>query len=506
MSKMANNLRHYWIAYLPVNTVQRGFFASVRDKIFTGLRTSPVLRDWSGTPSKPNLLTRVPAVYCDDEGTPLTLTPRNAHRLLNGGYPEPHVARLTDLEVGEMGLVYFSEALGEVPWAGREAFLAGKTPGWHAAFARAVMAPGALTEIPTLPLIPLRSGSWVSTGRKVYFSSAQWSTDIPRVPEGIEVDVVDDAAAADPDRRALYARMGVQDITAAFIRDAIAATHSKADFEPRRLSDEVLISHGEFFRRTHDAWRPGEPQVLWMVSETGRRLRSDGMYLSSDAPGSASRLLRRTAADGDRFLHPAYTAPTAYKEPDTWLGYLQKRMKVSVYPRFVDHLRLAEAAVGQTPLHDDFLTVMREEPGNAWLTLLRDGWDYYKRFLLDDMGAVGKFDRDRVKGHLSGQKVRVTGSDNPIELRSTYIALSSLTGEHEHVAPFLDIPDPHDPRWAPVLSCFGVGSETDALFYLACLDGAKRKEKVPPEEIRSIMHKVEAELDRADATMVHDAR
>ena len=496
MGRMEDNLRYDWIAYIPPIVEQGGFFADVREEILGAVRGADILEDWEGGHAKPEALTIVPALYRDDEGVPFALTETNRGRFLYSGYSEAHVDRLDALGVVTMGVAEFVRALEEIPLPRRAAFVSRRSPQWHAALARVML----MSEMPVrhqsvLPLIPTRDGRWVSRGFKVYFSHAQFG---PSVPEGIKVDVVDEAAAADGDRAALFRSMGVREISERFVREAIANTHRSPAFDRVHLEPGVMASHVEFFWSTRpDKSADDGEHTLWMVSETGSRHLGDKMYLRSDAPWSAFVLLRQAGVDGELFLHPAYTAAKKSQEHwKDWERYMQKSMKVNLYPRLC-HFTHAEAgrlARGCT-VHDDFATVMREHPGNAWLSLLRDGWDFYSQWLLAGNKDVTIQERAHLREYLGSQSVRVLGSSEPAVLSSTYIPRSSLTGEYGYIAPYVDIPDPDDPMWELVLGCLGVGSEADVKFHLACLNCAKINEKVPLEEIRSIMHRVEAEME-----------
>lgn len=500
MGSMTNNLHHDWIAYIPANYAPRGFFQDLRGKILFHLRDSDVLEDWSGRRTQPRKLTHVPADYRDHEGTPFVLSESTRHQFLNRGYPETEVWKLTRIEMRKMGAEQFRTELVNIPPAQKERFLAGKSSEWHVSFAQALTSPRFKTTIKLLPLIPLRSGEWVYSDQKVYFPRGPWS---PVVPKGIDIKVVDDEAAEDSDRRALYAQLGVQDIAPPFIREAIMDTHGRQEFDPKCLSTEVLVSHAEIFWRADDPSRGYTPKKLWMVSETGSRHLSDKMYLPSDVPGAASKLLRQSASDGDKFLHPAYTAPNRSAERENWPGYLVTGLSVSIYPRLFDKKYMFGDPPRPCATHDDFAAVM-EQPGNAWLTLLRDGWEFYKQWLVDTM-QINLLEQDSLKKYLKGQKVYIRGSSEPIALDLTYIPLSPMT-EYGHLAPLLDISSPNDPRWDPVLTTLGVGSELDVLFHLACLKGAKQSEKSSTEEIRQIMHRIENELDGGDAEKLREAQ
>lgn len=221
------------------------------------------------------------------------------------------------------------------------------------------------------------------------------------------------------------------------------------------------------------------------------------MYLPSGVSSAASRLLPHSAGATYGFLHPEYLKVDV---PDKalWLEFLQNHCQVRVYPRFfVPKYNLKGSA--EINLHGDFRFVMENLAPNTWLSVLRDGWSFYETWL----GGVSR-DRDvsnyrselqALVKYLCEYKVLRTGGGGLATLKDTYMPRKYLTEEYGNLAPFLDVPDPTDYRWGPLMMCFGIGEEADVKFYLSCLGGAKKDWKVSVDKIKHIMHKIEDGLD-----------
>ena len=482
MGNFNNSLHYSWIRYIPTTRANTGFFEGLRQDILARLRNSKILDSQSGRKKKPASLIMIPTAWRDPSGRPFMVHRSNKNNLLAGQYDvENDCHCLNVLGVKSMDDYLFHKEMAKVLRGNPASFLRNKTKEWHASFARALVAmiilPGS-----ELPLIPLRNGKWVSSRLGVsYFPNIK---SVSTIPEGIDMNIVDPEAAADPDRRKLFVRMGVKDLEDHHISAAIRDTHLDSKFKPDGLRPDVLVSHAEFLFRTR-LKDDRKSFHIWMAADLGFCRKSDTMYLPLDVPGAASNVLPKGAHQKYGFLHTTYLKAGGSNKK-LWFDYLQNYHNVSVYPRLFNGSPGIEYCCPEELVHADFKLILQGSLSQRCLILLREGWEFYKQWLGDQYKLIA---------YLRELEVRCTGSVQSERVRHTYMPLDRLTREYGSIAPFLDIPDPQNPRWRPLLKRLLVGMEDDIGFYLKCLSGAKKDDKISSEKIRNIMHEIEDKLD-----------
>jgi hypothetical protein len=423
----------------------------------------------------------------------------NKGKLLATQYDEANDRQYLDvLGVKLMDQHSFFDEIVKIMGRDTASFFQKKTKEWHTSFARALVAMNSYRS-QELAIIPLRNGKWVSSksaGSPIYFPN---SKSVSAIPEGIEMNIVDPGAAADPDRSKLFVHMGVTDLSDSHIRAMIQKTHLDSKFKPNTLGPDVLVSHAEFLFRTR-ANQNSDSFLIWMAADQGSCRKSDTMYLPSKVTGAASNVLPKGAAKSQNygFLHNAYLQAGG-SDKKRWFDYLQTSQQVSVYPRlFNDSPNKRYNCSSSEHLHADFKFLMQGFLNQKCLTLLRDGWEFYKQWLDIDTRNYQTYRTSELNNLLSflrDSRARCTGSVQSEQVRCTYMPLDRLTREYGTIAPFLDIPDPQNPRWKPLMERLLVGMEDDIGFYLKCLSGAKWNVKISDGKIRDIMHEIEDRLD-----------
>jgi hypothetical protein len=495
MGNFNNPLRYSWIRYIPTAGAKTGFFEDLRQDILEKLRNSQILDSQSGRKKKPASLIMVPTAWRDPSGRPFMIHRSNEDRFLAGQYDKEKDWHCLDvLGVKLMDEYVFHDEMAKVFRGNPASFFQNKTKEWHASFSRALVAMNMSFRSLELPIIPLRNGKWVSSRLGGSFNYFPNSMSALAIPQGIEMNIVDPEAAADPDRRKLLVHLGVRDLTDSHIRATIRNTHLDSKFKPDGLRPDVLVSHAEFLFRT----RPKDDQEsfhIWMAADLGFCRKSDTMYLPSDIPGAASNILPKGAHQKYGFLHTAYLKAGG-SDKKLWFDYLQKHHKVSVYPRlFNDNPNKKYGCPPEEHVHGDFKLIMQGSLSQRCLILLREGWEFYKPWLDTVITVAQSDDRTKLLAYLREREVRCTGSVQSEQVRYTYMPLDRLTREYGTIAPFLDIPDPQNPRWQPLLKCLLVGMEDDIGFYLKCLSGAKKNDRISGGKIRNIMHEIEDRVD-----------
>lgn len=495
LGTLSNSLRYSWVEYIPHTTAKTQFCDVLRVDIIQRLKRSKVLETQSGTMNKPSDIIRVPPKYMDSTGCPYTIRGKNGDKYLAGSYDKPGAAELglNALLLKTMNERLFYDELNAALKGGPADFFASRSQEWHSSFARTLIS----TERPSMALpprvIPLKSGEWVSHGKDTFFPEGK-----SPVPDGIEVSLVDAEAAANPDRRELFSKIGVEELTCKRIRELLCLTHLSETFKPDQWRPEVLVSHAAFFFLESEKADVKDPVLIWMAADMGACRKSNEMYLPSNVASSASSLLPRRELSTYGFLHPAYLQADVSNTAH-WLEFLRKKFQVSAYPRFFKP-RYNLNGPEEVNLHDDFRYVMEELGPNTWLTVLRDGWSFYQAWLAgathDPLVSNYTYEaKGLVKWLSTKHKVSCTGSGGMVPLEDTYIPRDHLTEEYGDIAPFVDVPDPHDMRWMPIMECFNIGGKANAEFYVSCLSGAKKNPKVSVEKINQIMHQIEDILE-----------
>lgn len=495
LGTLNNSLRYSWVEYIPCTVAKTTFCDVLRVDILQRLKRSKVLETQSGTKRKPSDIIRVPAKFRDSAGRPYTMRNKDGDKYLAGTHDKPGAAELglNALTLKTMDESLFYEELSAALKGGPADFFASRSQEWHSSFARILIRTERPSSTEPPRVIPLKSGRWVAHGSSTFFPEGKWP-----VPEGINVSLVDSEAAANPERRELFLKMGVEELTDKKIRERLCFTHLSETFEPDRWEPEVLVSHAAFFFRTSGNAEFGNPVLIWMAADVGVCRKSDAMYLPSNDASSADSILPRVEGSTYGFLHPAYLQADV---PNTalWLEFLQKKFQVSVYPRyFKPRYNLNGSA--DVNLHDDFRYVMEKLGPNTWLTVLKDGWSFYQAWLggVTHDPLVSNYTYEAkalVKWFSKEYKVSCTASGLLVPLGDTYMPWNHLTAEYGDIGPFVDVPDPHDIRWIPIMECFKIGGEADADFYVSCLSGVKRNPKAPVEKIKQIMHHIEDILE-----------
>lgn len=471
--------------------------------ILKRLQSSKILDSRSGRKKKPASLSRVPVAWRDSTSRPFIAHRSNKSKLLATQYDDIKDYQYLDaLGVKLVNQQSFFDEIIKIVGRNTAKFFRSKTKEWHTSFARALLAMNS-NRCRELALIPLRDGKWISSNSvasPIYFPTDK---SVSAIPDGIKMHIVDSEAAADPARRKLFVFMGVIDLSDAHIRTVIQQTHKDSKFKPNSLKLEVLVSHAVFLFRT----RPNEtptPFLIWMAADQGSCRKSDTMYLPSKATGAASSVLPNVPGRSQKygFLHEAYLQASV-SDKERWFEYLRKGHQVSVYPRLFNDLnKTCNYSLGEH-VHADFKLLMQGSLNQKCLTLLRDGWEFYKQWFEVATTSYSywqssDYQTSKLNDRLSflrDSMAPCTGSVQSEKIKRTYMPLARLTGEYGTIAPFLDIPDPLNARWKPLLKSLSVGMEDDLAFYLKCLNGAKGDLGISDDKIRHIMHEIENKLD-----------
>ncbi|KAL2669765.1 hypothetical protein Neosp_015210 [[Neocosmospora] mangrovei] len=428
MDGLDNSLRHSWVRYAPMTPSQSEFFEELRLDISADLQNKFTLESMAGHKRRPRDLIMVSEDWRDDDGRPLLMDTDNEDEFLAAKYHDPgNREYLLKLGVRAMSDTVFGDQL--------------------------------IRRLKRHPQWFLERKSNAYGRPQVYLPSSSGLV----IPEGITMLMVDDKAAADPDRRKLYQLLDVPVLTNNGIKEVIVKTHNDKEFKPDKLTPAVLVSHAEFIHN-NGGWKKSLGDRLWVATYLGPCRKGNDTYRpDDDDPYSASRLLPKDTKQTYGFLHPAYLE-AGRSQNRAWVKFLNTSLGIWVIPRIGD-LKL----------------VIEQYPSQKWLVMLRDRLQVYR----DCVGS------EKLAEAIGSARVMCTGSTTREQIRHIYTPFDHLTKDFGPVAPFIDIPEPEDPRWEPLLRLIGVKVEADFDFYLASLRHAKNTGNGSVELIRRLMHELE---------------
>ncbi|KAL2757677.1 hypothetical protein ACRALDRAFT_1079807 [Sodiomyces alcalophilus JCM 7366] len=511
-------LRYTWLLFVPRTVPSSQLMRNLRYRTMEKLRASPVIytRESGGERKSPTELSIVPDLFCDRDGNPFMEMPKDAGKYVSKEYDvlttddmESPLHRLGTKSIDDE---QFMDSMLDMLRPNPGAVLQHKSPEWHVDLSRALHSIVTSTvqkcqktkqewsqthvaqRLLDLPIIPLRDGNWVRNfedGQYIYYPET--GSGVGKVPEGIDMRIVDHEAAADPDRRRLFDHLGVATMVDTAARAAILKTHASEAFKPDLVRRRVLVSHLVFL--FHSGWKHDveKPSVLWLASEKGPCRKSDHLYLPSDVPSAAYRVLppaNRDTAYG--FVHRAYMDGAVERDKqDEWTKWLESEVHIAVYPR----IKRTSFEDGSWT-HPDFELLQRSPPKRSsplcWLTVLRDGWEYYT----DATKTTSPFAHmtPAIIGNLRDIVVpcrKSSWSADSAPLHSAYMPAKDLMDRAFGLVPFIDIPDPENPAWEPVMRMLRVQSTPSLEFYVDCLRRCKTHPKVPQDTIRRLLHSIQ---------------
>ncbi|EEY15701.1 conserved hypothetical protein [Verticillium alfalfae VaMs.102] len=442
MSNLSNKLRYTWFRFVTCSySAHLGIFADLQRKLLADLQKTQLLDSTWGRKKKPTKLTRVPEIFCDNDGRPFTLHYKNDDRYLSPKYSqdEPDASSLRALGVKDITPEAFMNEIDKLLKKHRGRVLA-----------------------------------------------AQSNSTL--VPEGIKIRIVDPEAAADPARKLLFEHLGVANLSRPLVANMIIDAHANENFKPDGLKPATLVSHARYVYLENWEQNAYRTQELWFAPQEGPCRKGSAMYLPLDVPGAASRVLPKVANRGYGFLHASYLeVPELQKKK--WHDYLVKTLKVSVYPRL-----WATEQVETDYLHADFNYIVENAGPMAWMVLLRDGWSYYREVLDTSITALGALANERwlLVARVKRLEVVCMGRSTRSPVSETFRPSEALIEKWGSLPPFIDLPQPENARWEAVLRHLGVLTLPTLGFYIDSLRSAKMVATTPMEIIESLMTEIEA--------------
>jgi hypothetical protein len=463
------SMKYMWPRYFPGKANVSGFFESFKGLLLKRIASEKVLESADGQFMAPSTLISCPSKFCDNDGRPLTATAANSCRYLSPKYKSDDQETLATFGVQEMtGGKFVCELFNltkEDP-----AFLCNQSLEWHSYLATALSplcSDRQLSlQIAALKLIPLRDKRWASVEEgTIFFPGDRHGLTIP---DGVDLLVVEYNAAADPCRKHLYRILGAQDFSVILLCKLILSIHNDPKFNPRSATNSALLSQTLFLFNA--GCIIDKTQRFWCVQECGTsRSPASGLYLESDQPLSASKLLG-TAKSRFHFLHSSYI-DAAPDDQERWRKWLVDSLRVAIYPRLV-----VTAGEDSFRLSEDFQWLLMHRPSSEFLVLLRDQWHIYAPYMEND-DTKGENHRANVSRKLMRERLSLMGvkcRDGIIrQAGKTHLPTNELVAAAKGCIAFLDVPNPQDTRWELVFHTIQVGLKDDLDFYLQALQALK---------------------------------
>lgn len=200
------------------------------------LKNEPVLENQAGTISQPSSLVMVPYYFTDggNPSRPLLDEPGLLRTYVSPQYL-PTDLRALGLVNQTAADVYRILSLKTLGW------IKERGSNWHSRLAAGVVQSGYNTSFRAISLIPLRDGRWISANDgQVYFPN---TSDNIVIPQGIEVNIIDESACACGSWRQMFIQFGAQTLNEKRVWELILERHQYMYQFTDSLPLDCMINH-----------------------------------------------------------------------------------------------------------------------------------------------------------------------------------------------------------------------------------------------------------------------
>lgn len=472
--------------YMPGTDIPGGFWAQLRPKIVALLKATPILRPRSGGALKrPHQLRWVGPDGKDEDGSPLF------EDLPEELYLSQYYHNDDKLALDQLGVKILT--VGEI-CARVQADListssrmkSGTTSNdWHSRSAKLLVLPfnkgweATADLVRKMGLIPLQDGRWVSAVSGSIFYPH--NHDLLPVPTDLGLQLLSAEALRNPDRKALFSKLGIKeclpkDVIAKIINQYAKDINVHLQFSIMHLrylywelpNDKTDLS-GFIYLLDRNC-----TAVYRVFVTDGREQVVDDMYFESDDEYGPKHLFseqifgqnNRPPYDA-HFINPAYmtaVSPSARANDISWRDWLAKFANVQCIPRL--------AKPSSTHLSEAFLHIIKHRK-NMIIGTLKHHWGSYSDMMKPEIVEA-----------LSNASVTCErGPDTP--MKETYIPLPKLKTLCNDLGvgrklPFLklqvELNDESRKDWQ-FLETFHVGTDVSLTFYLDILQQIVRSNK-----------------------------
>lgn len=425
------------------------------------------------------------AKFADGKDIPFTLAPCTEDFYLSSEYSPWVVDKLSLAGLRRLSEADFLKDLGSMIDFDPEAFRK-RPPQWHSELAGALVClqtdPPSRSKIEELPLIPTRSGEWVSARSAPVFLDGMF----PALPKGVGIpEVVDAIAAKDRARRQLFSMLGVCTLSMSDLCNYITQAHTSSEFHPDNHPLEELISHADFLFKF--SRRPTHKTDIWFATSTNLRYPGSSLYMrGAFEPNSSESRVFEQISRHFPVIHGEYLA---HFNKVTERDYLKDVLQIWSIPRLVEY-----ESVDNFHLSNDIKVLFEVCQASDILQVLCKYWQCYSRWITQDVRESESKSRSRFSLLRNIGKMTVKSRIGSFMLRETMLSGMDPDVEREILLPTLDL-EIHDGFARQGLKQLGITVETDINYYLSCLRHI-RHEHSPRKKVVSYLY--EKIQDRCD--------
>ncbi|MCJ1390350.1 hypothetical protein MMC18_003209 [Xylographa bjoerkii] len=449
-------LRYTWIRYIP-HKIPTSFLSSLPDRIKQRLKTSKVLWSWTEVKKEPQNLLHVPQQYLDRNGLPLLAHSSRLDAYLSPKYDwATDELSLTSVGVTTISTTEFLRALSKLSsnsWDNRSSE-------WHEDVATALVGLSFTrwsNELLSLPIIPLRDGTWVSKMTSGGATYLDHEADL-KVPAGIEMQLVHSQAMASPVRVSLFEKLGLKRCDVRDVARTIVTTHLNA---PGGFGTSYIETfyHLVYLFRARSSLPTLPYKHLWIVDKHRQWAKACDLYMDSPNMNGLEPLFS-TKPEVFGLLHHNYIEFIAATDRAAWLEWLEKKISVSTRISVYKEGDPSAIVKGGT-FSPAFDHLVRNHSSRMWLDLLMNPLVNY-----DPHVSVAT-------GYELGVQM-VSCADGTVQkLNETILPTEQLMSIAQDLGidalPFLSLTDPDNTEWPKVLNSVGVPTKAETVFYMRIL-------------------------------------
>jgi len=479
-------LRYTWMRYLPERPHFFDLFERLESEILQLLSFEAVVESLAGHITVPTDLRMIPDLFCDADRKPLVQSTKTELHYLSSKYSRADSEWLLRIGVQALSPREFLQDLISIVSEQPKIFM-NKPPEWHRRLCRALISliHNDMTmkfEISRLPIIPLQDKRWIPANRGIIcFPNQAKRQEGWTVPKGIGIFEIDPATSEDHFRQTLYTMLGVREFSKELVCDAIVRLLEQPRYNLQTGKPRTYASLLAFLYKSN--WKNNQDHQLWLVTDEGKHFLSCNIYMDHADILSASVFFLRSR-ESVCFLHPRYA--DYFPDDEDFRKWMIQNFKLACFPRLVQYTSQSSFEIS-----GDFKTIRETAPPVKILLLLREKWEHYSKWFLEDEEATdGTVEESKAELRAIFSDIRVScRGGKTARLKDTVVPLGGMFPDEIDSLFLLDIPESQDPRWK-YLSCFGVVTEAGVGPIIQCLRHIRDSEAGSAERISELYHLV----------------
>ncbi|KAI6760419.1 hypothetical protein HG530_009279 [Fusarium avenaceum] len=476
-------LCYHWPLFLPpIHSRSDSFWSGLDAKIKSLMREQPVVksRNWSALRHLHDVVMLTPDAR-DEDGKPL-FDDHIKDPFISTKYNPDAVNALKAYGLKNLKSGMFIDLI-QMDLKKSQCKLKGQrmTEKWHSSVARLLLKiletkSSSRLRIPQLDILPLRDNTWTSIKIAPVYFPKTGDIDIPGM---LDLRVLSPSAIQNPDRRALYEKLGATEATTSQARESIIVSFDTAE----TLSASKVLELLRYLYLTHEesVHASGDYDDVWLITSdldihypdisviylpgTDHLYSPESLLAAQDtAPGFDAHYLHQSILKGPQDL-PQSSSPLQI----SWKKWMVDYIGV--------HERLSLISPVRDGLSDPFLYVYNHRP-DRFLGLFEYLWVFEGSRVLKVPGLIS-----RIRKFSAKKLCTVAFSPN---LEDTWLPVPHLKSsverymEHPEQFPFLNIEGYDGDQWPSMkwnflTKHFSVGKDEDIEFLLEILTCIKRE-------------------------------